>query len=57
MPKQDNPLGTLFMMIRQAALMVADAIEVYSNITPRTSVLRKKAKSEVVEQRTGDEVI
>ena len=38
-----NPLGTLIMAVRQALLMIVDAIEVYSNM-PRTSKLRKAEK-------------
>ena len=34
----------LLMQVRQAALMVADAIERREGITPRTSELRREAK-------------
>ena len=35
---------TLLMQVRQALLMVVDAIERRDNITPRTSELRRAAK-------------
>jgi hypothetical protein len=43
-PNRDDPLGILVMVVRQALLMMADAIEVYFGITPRTSELRKEKK-------------
>lgn len=42
----DIKLGNLIMAARQALLMMVDAIEVYFNIYPRTSELRKEAKKE-----------
>ena len=42
-PMKDKPLGTLIMSVRQALLMMVDAIEVYFNM-PRTSELRKELK-------------
>ncbi len=43
MPNRGDALGKLVMAVRQALLMMVDAIEVYFNI-PRTSEMRKKAK-------------
>ncbi len=45
MPNRDDPLGTLVMAVRQALLMMVDAIEVYFNM-PRTSEMRKRAKED-----------
>lgn len=45
MPNKDDALGKLVMAMRQALLMMVDAIEVYFNI-PRTSEMRKRAKKD-----------
>lgn len=41
----------LWLQIRQAMLMAADAIEAHLNLEPRTSQLRREEKERMKEQR------
>jgi uncharacterized protein (DUF2384 family) len=44
----------LWLQIRQAMLMVADAIEKAQGIEPRTSQLRREEKERIKQQRQQD---